>query len=141
LITAYLDCSAVSTSPFKALAAETRRTRRNILENFGKAHGDLPIYQIVNGKRVLLLTREHMQHIVNKSGHPVRTAQFFHTLRAMFQWAMNEGRVPDDPTLGVKRVTAKTTCRSRKSDPRVVMVQSGQNWHGNDRPASLNSSS
>jgi hypothetical protein len=28
------------------------------------------------------------------------------------------------------------SCRSRKSDPRVVMVQSGQYWHGNDRPNS-----
>ena len=26
----------------------------------------------------------------------------------MFQWALGEGRVPDDPTLGVKRVKAKT---------------------------------
>jgi hypothetical protein len=33
IISAYLDCSPDSTSPFKALARETQRTRRNILEN------------------------------------------------------------------------------------------------------------
>jgi len=37
LVAAYLDCSAGSTSPFKTLAAETQRTRRNILENFREA--------------------------------------------------------------------------------------------------------
>ena len=40
LIAAYLDCSPCSTSPFKALAAETQRTRRNILENMRVAHGE-----------------------------------------------------------------------------------------------------
>src|SRR5262249_26256175 len=40
---------------------------------------------------------------------PFGQRNFLNTLRAMFQWAMAEGRVPDDPTLGVKRVKAKTT--------------------------------
>jgi hypothetical protein len=39
LVSAYLDCSPGSTSPFQALAAETQRTRRNILEKFREAHG------------------------------------------------------------------------------------------------------
>src|SRR5262249_48100594 len=38
LVAVYLDPH--SSSPFKTGAAETQRTRRNILENFRKAHGD-----------------------------------------------------------------------------------------------------
>ena len=34
LVAAYLDCPPASTSAFKSLAAETQRTRRNILEHF-----------------------------------------------------------------------------------------------------------
>ena len=37
--------STLSSSPFKTGAAETRRTRRNILENFRKAHGDKPLFR------------------------------------------------------------------------------------------------
>jgi hypothetical protein len=37
LVAAYLD--PASSSPFKAGAPETRRTRKNILENFREAHG------------------------------------------------------------------------------------------------------
>ena len=64
LIAAYLDCSSHSTSPFKTAAAETQRTRRNILENFRREHGHKPLYRSDNrGERSMLLTREHMQRI------------------------------------------------------------------------------
>jgi integrase len=108
LVAAYLDPGG--TSPFKTLAPETRRTRRNILENFREAYGKLPVYGTDNkGKRFMLLTREHVQRIVNeKSGTPFAQRNFLNTLRAVFQWALAEGRVPDDPTLGVKRVKAST---------------------------------
>ena len=109
LVAAYLDCSPSSTSPFKSCAPETQRTRRNILENFREAHGDLPLYRTIGGKRVLLLTREHMQRIVNKkAGTPFAQRNFLNTLRSMFRWAMKEGRIPDDPTLGVTREKVKT---------------------------------
>ena len=63
-----------------------------------------------NGERVMLLTREHMQRIVNeKASTPSAQRNFLFTLRAMFQWAFKEGRVPDDPTLGVTREKIKTT--------------------------------
>jgi site-specific recombinase XerD len=58
----------------------------------------------------MLLTREHMQRIVNeKTATPFAQRNFLNTVRALFQWASAEGRVPDDPTIGVKRVKAKTT--------------------------------
>lgn len=111
LVAAYLDCSPHSTSPFKTLAAETQRTRRNILENFREAHGDKRVFRTeTNGRRIVLLTREHMQKIVNeKAVTPFAQRNFLNTLRALFRWAAEEGRIPDDPTLGVKRVKIKTT--------------------------------
>jgi len=111
LVAAYLDCSSGSTSPFKTLAAETQRTRRNILENFREAHGDKRIYRTeANGHRVMLLAREHVQRIVNeKNSTPFGQRNFLNTLRAMFKWALGEERVPGDPTLGVTRQQIKTT--------------------------------
>jgi len=108
LIVTYLDPH--SSSPFKTGAPETQRTRRNILENFREAHGDKPLYSIGSaGKRTMLLTREHMQRIVNeKSATPFAQRNFLNTLRAMFKWAAKEGRIPDDPTLGVTREKAKS---------------------------------
>lgn len=111
LVASYLDCSPGSTSSFKTLAAETQRTRRNILENFREAHGDKRIYRTEpSGRRVMLLTREHVQRIVNeKVSAPFAQRNFLNTLRTMFKWAMAEGRVPDDPTLGVTRQQIKST--------------------------------
>ena len=76
LVAAYLDCSDGSSSPFKTQAAETRRTRRNILENFREAYGDRPLFRTdTGGRRFMLLTREHMQKIVNeKSSTHLRNA-------------------------------------------------------------------
>jgi len=109
LVVDYLDPQ--STSPFKTGAPETQRTRRNILENFRAAYGHLPLYRTdTSGRRTMLLTREHVQQIVNKkAGTPFAQRNFLNTLRAMFDWAMKEGRVPDNPTFGVKRVKVKTT--------------------------------
>jgi integrase len=111
LVAAYLDCSPASTSPFRSLAAETQRTRRNILENFREAHGDKRIYRTVaNSHRVMMLTREHTLRIVNeKASTPFAQRNLLNTLRAMSRWAVAEGRMPDDPTLGVARLKIKST--------------------------------
>ncbi len=111
LISAYLDCSPGSTSPFKGLAAETQRTRRNILVNFREAHGEKRIFRTdSNGHRIMVLAREHLQRIVNeKNSTPFGQRNFLNTLRAVFKWAVAEDRVPADPTLGVIRQRIKTT--------------------------------
>lgn len=58
----------------------------------------------------MLLTRHHVQTMVNKKGAtPFAQRNFLHTLRAMFRWALAEGRLPDDPTLGVTRDKVTTT--------------------------------
>ena len=111
LVATYLDCSPTSTSPFKTFEPETRRTRRNILENFRNTHGNKPLYRIDRtGERTMLLKREHLQRIVNeKSTTPFAQRNFLNALRAMFDWAMKEGRIPDNPTLGVTREKVRTT--------------------------------
>jgi hypothetical protein len=111
VVAAYLDCSPSSTSPFKALAAETQRTRRNILENLREMHGDKRVYRTEqNGHRTLVLTRAHVQRMVNqKSATPFGQRNFLNTLRAMFRWAVAEDRVPDDPTVGITRQKIEST--------------------------------
>ena len=110
LIKAYLDPRG--TSPFKRLAAETQRTRRNILENFASAHGEKPLYRIDprSGERIMLLKREHVQRFVNeKNATPFAQRNFLNTVRVCFEWAVGEGRIPDNPALGVKRGKIKST--------------------------------
>jgi integrase len=109
LIKNYLD--PASTSLLKTRAAETQRTQRNILENFGEEHGGKLLYRTEkNGRRIMLLSSKHMQVIVNsKASTPFAQRNFLNTVRVMFQWAKNEGRIPDDPTAGVTREKVKTT--------------------------------
>jgi integrase len=105
LISAYL-----SSPPFKTLAPETQRTRRNILENVREADGDKRIFHTVNGKCLMLLERHHLQTMVNKKANtPFAQRNLLNTLRAMFRWALSEGKLPDDPTVGVTRKKLKTT--------------------------------
>jgi integrase len=109
LIKAYLD--PASTSLFKTRAAETQRTQRNILENFGAERGQKPIFRTDNsGRRTMLLTSEHLQRIVNgKASTPFAQRNFLNTVSVMFKWAKAEGRIPDDPTRSVTREKVKTT--------------------------------
>jgi integrase len=97
--------------PFKTLATETQRTRRNILENLREAHGEKRIYRTdQHGRRVPVLNRGHVQRMVNqKSNTPFGQRNFLNTIRAMFKWAVSEDRVPDDPTLGVTRQKIEST--------------------------------
>jgi integrase len=45
------------------------------------------------------------------------------TLRAMFRWAAAEGRVPDDPTLGVTRAKVKTTGYKTWSEDQIARFE------------------
>jgi integrase len=124
LIADYLDPRG--SSPFKTGAAETKRTRKNILENFRAAHGDKPLFQIDRtGQRIMLLTRERMQRFVNeKAATPFAQRNFLNTLRAMFRWAAKEGRIPDDPTLGVTREKVKSTGYKTWSEDHIARFES-----------------
>jgi integrase len=92
------------------MSPETQRARRYVLESFRNNHGDKRVFRVEpNRQRVMLLTREHVQRMVNeKAQTPFAQHSFLSALRGLFSWALGEGRIPDDPTLGVKRVKAKT---------------------------------
>ena len=124
LVAAYIDPLSKS-SPFKTGALETQRTRRNILENFRTAYGHLPLFRTdSSGRRTMLLTREHVQRIVNeKAATPFAQRNFLNTLHAMFKWAMGEGRIPDDPTLGVTRQKAKSTGYKTWSEDHISSLE------------------
>jgi integrase len=123
LVAAYLDPR--SSSPFKTGAAETQRTRRNILENFRETHREKPVFRTDNsGRRTMLLTREHMQRLVNeKASTPFAQRNFLNTLRAVFRWAVKEGRIPDDPTLGVTREKVKTAGYKTWSEDHIARFE------------------
>jgi integrase len=135
IVLAYLDPE--SSSPFKIGAAETKRTRQNILENFAKAHGDKPIYGTDNsGQRTMLMTRKHVQRIVNeKAKTPFAQRNFLNTLRALFRWAVAEGRIPDDPTLGVTREKAKSTGYKTWTEEQIARFEAKHSVGGKARLA------
>jgi integrase len=86
--------SYFNSAVFQSLAAETRRTRRNILDRFRAEHGD---------KRVALLQRQHIERMVAaKAGTPAAARNFLNTLRAMMAHCVTAGLRADDPTIGVK---------------------------------------
>jgi integrase len=98
-----------SSATFKALAPETQRTRANILENFRSVDGDKHIFLTVNGKPVMVLKAHNLQAIINKKSiTPFAQRNLLNTLRAMFKWAVSEGNLPDDPTVGVTRPRIKS---------------------------------
>jgi len=85
IIAAYLDVSPNSSSPFKALALATRQMRRRMLDRWRAEHGQLPLFRTAsNGTRTMLLTRQHIQTMVNrKAVTPFEQRNFLNTLRGV----------------------------------------------------------
>jgi integrase len=85
---------------FRNLAAETRRTRKNILERFREQHGD---------KRIALLRADHVKTMVAaKAGTPQAANNFLKTVRALMRHCIVAGMRTDDPTHAIKGVKIKT---------------------------------
>jgi integrase len=85
---------------FEALAAETKRTRRNILERFRAEHGD---------KRFGTLQRKHVAEMFKqKAAKRFAARNWLKTVRALMQFAVNEEMLADDPAEGIKNLSAKT---------------------------------
>jgi hypothetical protein len=79
---------------FRNLAAETRRTRKNILERFRAEHGD---------KRIALLQPEHVKiMLAAKAGTPQAANNLLKTVRALMQYCIEQRLRDDDPTQGVR---------------------------------------
>ncbi|WP_374385119.1 tyrosine-type recombinase/integrase [Dongia sp.] len=92
--------SYIASAAFVALADETRRTRRNILERFREKHGD---------KRIAKLEPHHIQKMVlDKAATPSGARNFLNTLRALMQHCLLVRLIKIDPTIGVKRIKIKT---------------------------------
>jgi hypothetical protein len=89
------------TSPtFKALAPETQRTRKNILGRFADEDGD---------KRYRKLRREHVVAMFNaKREKRFAARNWLKVIHALMQFAVDTGRLNEDPTLGVKNISGKT---------------------------------
>ncbi len=85
---------------FGELAAETKRTRKNILNNFSKEHGDKP---------VALLKREHIVAMfAKKASRRFAARNWLKTVRALMLFAVNDGSLKADPTAGIKNLSGKT---------------------------------
>ena len=70
-----LALSYFNSMTFGELAAETKRTRRNILERFAEEHGD---------KRAAMLQREHIQAMfAKKAGKRFSARNWLKTIRAL----------------------------------------------------------
>ncbi len=97
---AALTVAYFNSQAFQTGAAETKRTRRNILERFRAQHGDKP---------VALLQQGHIQNmVIAKSTTPSAARNFLNTLRAVLQFSVEIGMRADNPAVGVKRVKIKT---------------------------------
>jgi hypothetical protein len=97
LITAYLKSDAFT----KALAGETQRMRRNILDRFRVQHGS---------KMVRTLERRHVVAIIEKK-KPHAQKNWLKTLRGLMLFAIKENFRVDDPTDGVR--AAKPPMKSK----------------------------
>jgi len=61
-----------------------------------------------------------MQRIVNaKAATPFAQRNFLATVRAMFEWGVNEGRMPENPALG-ERLSAKSKGYKVCSEEEVI---------------------
>jgi integrase len=85
---------------FADLAAETQRTRKNILIKFEREHGD---------KRAAMLKREHIAAMFKeKSAKRFLAINWLKTLRALCKFAVDEGLLKTDPTDGIKNLSGAT---------------------------------
>jgi integrase len=85
---------------FQNLAAETRRTRKNILERFCTEHGD---------KRIALLQAGHVKSMMAaKADKPQVANNFLKSVRALMRHCIESGMRTDDPTDGIKSAKVKT---------------------------------
>jgi integrase len=100
---------------FGNLSAETRRTRRNILERFRDEHGDKPL---------ALLQRKHITDMVaKKAGTPSAARNFLATIRLLMRFAIRTGIRTDDPTAEVERVKIRTTGFATWSEEHIAQFE------------------
>jgi len=81
-------------SAWTGLAAATRRQRENIFRAVTKTAGNVHLRHI--GQEAIREGRER------RAEHPHAANNFLKAMRGFFAWALDEGLVATDPTIGVK---------------------------------------
>jgi hypothetical protein len=85
---------------FSELAAETKRTRSNILNRFAQEHGD---------KRVAKLQRQHIVEMFKKKhGKRFAARNWLIAVRLLMQFAIADKLLAEDPTEGIKNLKSQT---------------------------------
>jgi len=86
--------SYFNSAAFQALAPETQRSRRRILERFRVEHGD---------KRIAMLQRAHIDRMVAaKIATPSAARNFLKALKAMMAHCVANHMRDDEPTQGIR---------------------------------------
>jgi integrase len=107
--------SYYNSAAFQALAAETKRTRRCILERFRAEHGD---------KRVALLQRQHIDKMVAaKAATPSAARNLLRVLKVLMAHCIANHLRNDDPTQGVKSAKIKTEGYASWSEQHVAAFE------------------
>jgi integrase len=107
--------SYFNSAAFQALAAETQRSRRGILERFRVEHGD---------KRITMLQRAHIDRMVAaKATTPSAARNFLKALRAMMAHCVANHMRDDDPTQGIRSAKIKTDGYATWSEEHVAAFE------------------
>ena len=95
-------CVSYFRSPeFLGLAESTQRQRRNTLENFRAEHG---------GKPLRGLSRAHISAIIGAKANAPEGANFLlKVLRAVLNFAVDQGLIENNPATNVKKYKSKVT--------------------------------
>jgi hypothetical protein len=90
----------LASAEFAALAHETRRTRRNVLERLREAHGE---------KRIAMIEQKHVRAMVDaKAATPSAARNLLQVLRVLMAFSIKAGIRTDDPTVNVTHAKIKT---------------------------------
>jgi integrase len=84
----------LGSASFSALALSTRRTRRQVLDHFRRAHGD---------KGVATLQKHHVERMIAAKSTPATALLLLKTIRELMKYAVKVGLRRDDPTAGIQK--------------------------------------
>lgn len=102
-----------ASAAFAALAPDTRRTRKNLLERFRVKHGD---------KGAATLPQAHIEKMIALLS-PVVARNFLKALRPWLKWCVKQGLRPDNPALGVDRPAYRSEGYTPWTDDQVTLYR------------------
>lgn len=105
----------LSSSDYRLLADNTKRTYRYHLERFKRANGDKPRKQITPHS-----LRDKLDGMSDK---PATANIFLKVMKAMCRYGLERGLLKTNPTLGVKRLRDKTDGIATWSDAQIAQFE------------------